>query len=159
MWATDDSIAGLNWEEALAWVTQQNTDYHLGYSNWRLPNAKELQGLLDYSRSPDTTDSAAIDPLFNATGMINEAGVADFAAYWTGTTHINTTQNPGSAGVYINFGRSLGYLGDNWVDIHGAGAQRSDPKSGDPADYPFGRGPQGDAIRIYNHVRLVRSVD
>jgi hypothetical protein len=40
--------------------------------------------------------------------------------------------------------------------VHGAGAQRSDPKAGNPADFPRGRGPQGDAIRIYNFVRLVR---
>ena len=37
-----------------------------------------------------------------------------------------------------------------------AGAQRSDPKTGDPDDYPYGHGPQGDVIRIYNFVRLVR---
>ena len=43
-----------------------------------------------------------------------------------------------------------------WLDVHGAGAQRSDPKVGNPADFPKGRGPQGDAIRIYNYVRLVR---
>lgn len=42
------------------------------------------------------------------------------------------------------------------MDVHGAGAQRSDPKSGDPADYPTGHGPQGDASRIDNYVRLVR---
>jgi hypothetical protein len=42
------------------------------------------------------------------------------------------------------------------VDVHGAGAQRSDPKSGDPRQFPRGRGPQGDVIRIFNHVRLVR---
>ena len=41
-------------------------------------------------------------------------------------------------------------------DVHGAGAQRSDPKSGDPADYPYGHGPQGDVIRIFNYVRAVR---
>jgi hypothetical protein len=45
---------------------------------------------------------------------------------------------------------------EGWLDVHGAGAQRSDPKSGNPTDYPKGRGPQGDAIRIYNYVRLVR---
>jgi len=43
--------------------------------------------------------------------------------------------------------------------VHGAGAQRSDPKMGDPADFPSGHGPQGDAIRIYNFVRLVRNVE
>jgi Raf kinase inhibitor-like YbhB/YbcL family protein len=43
------------------------------------------------------------------------------------------------------------------VDVHGAGAQRSDPKAGDPAMFPHGRGPQGDVIRINNFVRLVRT--
>jgi hypothetical protein len=41
-------------------------------------------------------------------------------------------------------------------DVHGAGAQRSDPKAGDPQNFPHGRGPQGDVVRIYNFVRLVR---
>jgi len=122
-----------------------------------LLSEKEMQSLVDYTRSPDTTGSAAIDPLSNSTGIINEAGDADYPAYWTGTTHVNWTTNPGASGAYINFGRSMGYMNNNWVDVHGAGAQRSDPKVGDPADYPTGRGPQGDAIRIYNHVRLVRS--
>jgi hypothetical protein len=44
----------------------------------------------------------------------------------------------------------------HYIDVHGAGAQRSDPKAGDPAMFPHGRGPQGDVIRIYNYVRLVR---
>jgi hypothetical protein len=44
-----------------------------------------------------------------------------------------------------------------FADVHGAGAQRSDPKTGDPAAFPHGRGPQGDAIHIYNFVRLVRT--
>jgi hypothetical protein len=46
-----------------------------------------------------------------------------------------------------------------YVDVHGAGAQRSDPKAGDPGMFPHGRGPQGDVIRIYNYVRLVRTAD
>lgn len=51
-----------------------------------------------------------------------------------------------------------GNAGDyHYVDVHGAGSQRSDPKAGDPAMFPHGRGPQGDVIRIYNYVRLVRS--
>ena len=44
----------------------------------------------------------------------------------------------------------------HFVDVHGAGAQRSDPKAGNPAMFPRGRGPQGDVIRIYNYLRLVR---
>jgi hypothetical protein len=42
------------------------------------------------------------------------------------------------------------------VDVHGAGAQRSDLKVGDPNQFPNGFGPQGDVQRIYNYVRLVR---
>jgi len=53
----------------------------------------------------------------------------------------------------------MGYMNGAWVDVHGAGAQRSDPKAGNPADYPTGHGPQGDAIRILNYVRLVRDAE
>ena len=45
------------------------------------------------------------------------------------------------------------------LDVHGAGTQRGDPKAGDPASWPQGFGPQGDVIRIFNHVRLVRDAD
>jgi hypothetical protein len=44
------------------------------------------------------------------------------------------------------------------MDVHGAGSQRSDPKSGDASRFPRGRGPQGDVIRIDNFVRCVRGL-
>ena len=157
MWAKNDSGQGLNWEEALSWVDQMNEQNYLGHSDWRLPNAKELQSIVDYTRSPDTTGTAAIDPIFNVTGITNEAGQADFPCYWSGTTHASSGEIPGGYGIYVAFGRAMGYMDNNWVDVHGAGAQRSDPKAGDPADWPTGHGPQGDAIRIYNYVRLVRN--
>jgi len=159
MWTKGDSVTGMNWEEALAWAQTKNTEMYLGHNDWRLPNAKELQGIVDYTRSPDTTSSAAIDPLFTSTSITNEAGQQDYPFYWTSTTHeaIGDT-NTGSYAVYIAFGRAMGYMDGAWQDVHGAGAQRSDPKAGDPADYPTGNGPQGDAIRIYNYVRLVRDV-
>ena len=43
------------------------------------------------------------------------------------------------------------------MDVHGAGAQRSDPKTGNAGDYPQGHGPQGDVVRINNYVRCVRN--
>jgi hypothetical protein len=158
MWTRDDNGSGLNWEEALAWVITKNSEIYLGHDDWRLPNAKELQSIVDYTRSPDSTDSAAIDPLFNATSITNEAGQTDYPCYWSNTTHVNMGAAPGANAAYVAFGRAMGYMNGSWIDVHGAGAQRSDPKSGDPADWPTGHGPQGDAIRIYNYVRLVRDV-
>ncbi|HWQ67845.1 MAG TPA: DUF1566 domain-containing protein [Methanospirillum sp.] len=157
MWSEPDSGSGMNWKDALSWVQMKNTAMYLGYNDWRLPNAKELQSIVDYTRSPDTTSSAAIDPVFTCTKITNEAGMADYPFYWTGTTHAGTGGS-GGAGCYIAFGRAMGYMGGKWQDVHGAGAQRSDPKIGTAADYPQGRGPQGDAIRILNYVRLVRDI-
>lgn len=156
MWSRADSAQGLTWLSALAWVQAQDAASYLGHSDWRLPNAKELQSIVDYTRSPDTSGTAAIHPAFTCTAITNEAGQADFASYWTSTTHLGATGD-GSRAVYVCFGRAMGYMGGSWMDVHGAGAQRSDPKSGDPANYPTGMGPQGDAIRIFNYVRLVRN--
>jgi hypothetical protein len=182
MWGQADSDKGLDWQQALAWVQQMNAENYLGHDDWRMPDVKELQSIIDYTRSPDTTQSAAIDPLFTCTGITNEAGQADFPFYWTSTTHAGAGGR-GDTADYMAFGRAMGYMvpgapppagpgagapsaggplaststeGGKWMDVHGAGAQRSDPKIGDPAEFPYGRGPQGDAIRIYNYVRLVR---
>ncbi len=159
MWAQNDSGTGMNWEDALAYVEQQNAESYLGYSDWRLPNAKELQSIVDTTRSPDTTSSAAIDLLFNATAITNEAGETDYAYYWSSTTHARA-DGTGPDAVYVAFGRSLGTFDEvNIIDVHGAGSQRSDPKDGDPADYPAFHGPQGDVQRVFNYVRLVRDAE
>lgn len=156
MWMKKDNGAGVNWQSALSYA--EGFEY-AGYSDWRLPDAKELQSILDYTRSPDTTASAAIDTVFDCTAITNETGETDYPFYWTSTTFSSQTTDNGEAAVYLSFGRAMGYMAQfgGWVDVHGAGAQRSDPKEGNPANYPTGFGPQGDAIRIYNYVRLVRS--
>jgi hypothetical protein len=154
MWMQDDSGEGMTWEDALNYAEKE---VFAGYSDWRLPDAKELQSLVDYTRSPSATGSAAIDSVFHCTPITNEDDQSDFPWYWTGTTHVGSdNQRAATAAVYVCFGRALGYM-NGWQDVHGAGAQRSDPKVGDPSDFPQGRGPQGDAIRIYNFVRLVRT--
>ena len=165
MWAKDDSKQGMVWKTALSWVQQKNSDAYLGYTDWRLPNAKEMQSIVNYSRAPDATDSAAIDPVFNITQIINENMAIDYPWFWTGTTHVRS-DGTGSSGVYICFGRAMGYMNGTWMDVHGAGAQRSDGKDGDftrftyvEDGYYFGMSPQGDAYRGYNYVRLVRDAD
>jgi len=163
MWARNDSGYGMDWSNALAWAQAANATNYLGHNDWRLPNTKELQTIVDYTRSPDTTGSAAINTMFNCTGITNEAGEPDFPWYWTGTTLMASPSNPD--GVYVCFGRAMGYDNGAWVDAHGAGAERSDPKNGSLTNYtyvPYGyystNAPQGDAIRIYNYVRLVRDI-
>jgi len=150
-WMKTDSGNGMDWPSALQYA--EDMDY-AGYTDWRLPNAKELQSLVDYTRSPDTTGSAAISPIFACTRIRNEAGQSDYGHYWTSTTHVS--QRGGSRAAYIAFGRALGYMRNRWMDVHGAGCQRSDTKSGDESTLPKGHGPQGDAQRINNYVRLVR---
>ena len=151
-WMKADSGKGMNWADALAYAESLEL---AGHADWRLPNAKELQSIVDYTRSPDKTGSAAIDPVFETTGIVNELKVKDYPSYWTGTTHVRAGGR-GSAAAYVAFGRAMGCMHGRWMDVHGAGCQRSDPKDGNPADYPQGRGPQGDAIRILNYVRCVR---
>ena len=148
----------MNWAEALEWAEELT---YAGYSDWRLPNAKELQSIVDYTRSPATTASAAIDPMFLCSVIIDEGGGTNYPFYWTSTTHAGLDN--GVNAVYIAFGEALGWMQDftgnyTLMDVHGAGAQRSDPKTGDPDAYPFGHGPQGDVVRIYNYVRCVRNV-
>ncbi len=148
-WMQMDSGKAMTWEEALVYA---ETSSYGGYTDWRLPNAKELQYIVDYTRSPDTTDSAAIDPVFSATPVTNEAGQKDFAHYWTSTSHLDG-RRPGDAAVTVCFGRAMGQMRGRTMDVHGAGAQRSDPKTGKSG---IGHGPQGDARHSKNPVRLVR---
>jgi Protein of unknown function (DUF1566) len=154
MWSKTDSGRGMNWQQALAWVQRLNATNYLGHNDWRLPDAKELQSIADYSRIP------VIDPMFQITKLAD----GEYPFFWTSTTHLDGPPGRvGSAAVYVSFGRALGWMqfppgrGEfRLLDVHGAGAQRSDPKVGNPAAFPHGRGPQGDVIRIYNFVRCVR---
>ena len=148
VWQKNDSGKGLNWEQALAYAANLK-------GGWRLPNAKELQSIVDYTRIP------AIQSVFQSSTLPDH----NHPFYWTSTTHLDgPPDRQGGAAVYVSFGRALGWMqfppgvGDyRLLDVHGAGAQRSDPKTGNPADFPHGRGPQGDVIRIFNFVRCVRN--
>jgi hypothetical protein len=164
MWQKED-FQSSDFESAIdqceAATTASQTD-------WRLPNSKELQSLVDYTRSADTTSSAAIDPIFDATSFTNEEGETEWGYYWTNTTH-TTSSGTGSSAVYISFGRALGYFQNAILDVHGAGAQRSNEKQ---SEQPIGaksttdadaqtiyyKGPQGDILRIDNMVRCVRDL-
>jgi hypothetical protein len=156
MWAKADSGQGMNWEQALAYAANMQLG---GHADWRVPNAKELQSIVDYERLP------ACHPLFQVSQLDN----GDYPYYWSSTTQLNDPPAPGELqggfAVYIAFGRALVWTQypPNRGAFHlilddGAGAQRSDHKFGNPLSFPHGHNVQGDEIHIYNFVRCVRNV-
>ena len=153
MWSQADSGEGMDWEAALAYAQIQNDANYLGYSDWRLPNVKELQSIVDYDYAPDAADSAydgpAIDPMFSVSEITNEAGNADYPYYWTSTSARFQSGGDFYYAWYIAAGRAVNNEG---ADYHGAGAVRFDTKvEGGPAA-------EG-GERYYNYVRLVRGGD
>lgn len=154
IWQRTDDGQRRTWAEALAYCAALDLD---GLTGWRLPDAKELQLLVDYRRTPSITGTAALAPPFRATNPEQY--------YWTSTTVLDgPPDNAAGKAVVIAFGRALGWMEvppgsgqRRLLDVHGAGSQRADFKEGDPAQFPFGFGPQGDDVRITNSVRCVTS--
>lgn len=167
MWMQDD-YGSMSWQEALFYA--ENYEYG-GYSDWRLPNAKELQSIVNYAPNSDRTNSAAIDTLFHCSEIINETGEPDYPYYWTSTTLEGwNRENEGKLAIYFAFGHVIGNAAEprvaneatnsiKWQDIHSAGEQCSDPKTGDPNEYSEEHKAQGNAVRIYNYIRLVRNAE
>jgi hypothetical protein len=152
MWQKADSGKTMDWEQALAYAEGLTCG---GHSDWRLPNAKELQSIVDYTHAPDATDRRKRGP-----ALASIFTLADPESwFWTSTTHLD---HNASFAVYVAFGQAFGVFPDrrtggrHLVNVHGAGAQRSDPKSGDPKRWVDGFGPQQDQRRILNYVRAVR---
>lgn len=155
MWQKADDATARNWKESLEYAEGLTLG---GHSDWRLPNAKELQSIVDYTRSPSTTNSPAINSMFETTSITDPNGVAgQYPYFWTSTTHLDGV-NPYVGAVYIAFGQAQGQMNGQLMDVHGAGSQRSDPKSGNKSDYPQYLGPQGDVKYVYNYVRSVRDI-
>ncbi|MFY0714069.1 DUF1566 domain-containing protein [Seonamhaeicola sp. NFXS20] len=150
MWAKNDSEQGLDWKNALYYA--ENSEL-AGYSDWRLPNVKELQGIVDYNFAPEAKDAskdrAAINPLFNISEITNENGDKDYPYFWTSTSARFQKGKPYYYAWYVAFGRAVSKSG---LDSHGAGAVRFDTK------HENGLAGEG-GERNYNYVRLVRNVD
>lgn len=149
MWAQDDNERGLDWTDALTYAENAGL---AGYTDWRLPNVKELQSIVDYTRSPSATDVANVGPaistMFNCTPIVNEAGDDDYGYYWTSTSANFTSGEPYYYAWYVAFGRAVNGEGE---DYHGAGGVRFDTK--------YDGGPLGEGgERYYNYIRLVRNI-
>lgn len=142
MWQQEDDGNTYNWNDALTYASNSEL---AGYTDWRVPNTKELQSIVDYDK---TTFPAIDEDYFVCTN--------DDSWFWSGTTQGDFKYTA----CYIAFGKA--YSKDNssateYYDWHGAGAQRSDPKAGDIDDYLMESVNAVDSIRIQNYVRLVRN--
>ena len=154
MWAQADSASGMDWQHALAYAQTQNAASYLGHDDWRLPSTKELQSLVDYTRSPGATDAAhvgpAIDPMFTCYADHQRSGRRRLSLVLD--EHVCRSAQANGAYVfawYVAFGRAVGSDGK---DLHGAGAVRFDRQG------PWGT--RRGRSRYVNYVRLVpRSAD
>jgi hypothetical protein len=149
MWSQNDDGNGMDWQNALVYAENANL---AGYTDWRLPNVKELQSIVDYSYAPGASDAAnegpAINPIFTCTPIVNEAGSSDYGYYWTGTSADFRSGEPYYYAWYVAFGRAVNGEG---LDYHGAGAVRFDTK--------YEGGPLGEGGERYdNFVFLVRNI-
>ncbi|MEK7990297.1 MAG: DUF1566 domain-containing protein [Thiotrichaceae bacterium] len=138
MWMKDDSGQGKDWVNALAYA--ENLEY-VDYDDWRLPNVKELQSIVDYSGV-----YPAINPhYFNITDQD--------AYFWSSTSAYFSDTSEENQKHYWAWYVAFGYAVDNQgEDSHGAGAVRYDTK--------VAGGPAGeDAERVYNYARAVRNID
>jgi hypothetical protein len=115
MWQQSDDGERREWAEALAYCEALDL---AGYDDWRLPNSKALQGIVDYDR----TSFPAIDA--SAFTISEDGETLDF---WTSTT-FGDWKNYANV---IAFGKALSKAGDqvDYTDWHGAGAQRSSIKT------------------------------
>lgn len=84
---------GRTWVDTLAWVEQMNQANYLGYSDWRLPDAKELQSIVQYEK---TTLPAADTEFFKLT--------RPDCYVWTSSTCGDFPE----LALYIAFGKAYG---------------------------------------------------
>ena len=154
MWQQADSGSTLDWENALAYADNSSL---AGHDDWRLPNIKELQSIVDYTHSPSANEAANQGPAIDTdffqitelpSGTTNYS--TDYGYFWSSTSAYFGTQSPEYYYAwYVAFGTAVDGEGN---DMHGAGAVRFDTKV---EDGPLGEGGE----RYYNYVRLVRDAD
>jgi hypothetical protein len=154
MWQQADSGEGMDWEAALAYAESATTG---GYGDWRLPDIKELQSIVDYSRSPSAGDAADLGPAIDTDYFeITElpSGTTDYEPdygyFWSSTSaYFGGDSQAYYYAWYVAFGTAVDNVG---ADTHGAGGMRFDTK------YEGGALGEG-GERYYNYVRLVRDAD
>jgi len=74
MWELAGSSERLDFKSAKDYVAKLNSDKHLGFDDWRLPELRELHGLVDYTRHDPAIDT-------------DHFPCCKSAGYWTSTAY------------------------------------------------------------------------
>jgi hypothetical protein len=145
MWSQDDNGEAVNWEDALVYAGNATIG---AYDDWRLPNAKEIQSIADYSG----VFPAMNTDYFNLTELTNIKGQKDYPFYWSSTSNpVEGSDGEVDNGSVYAWVLAAGYNTDpDGNDLHGAGSVVFTPKSKENFTE---RDPE---IHRYNYVRLVR---
>jgi hypothetical protein len=96
MW-TQAASTPLDWNAALSYA--ENLTF-AGYSDWRLPNIKELQSLIDFKLATATSASSAVAPL---NPVLFPSSTTPATAYWSSTVLVHGGTTPTSAWL-VEFG-------------------------------------------------------
>lgn len=150
MWQSADDGVRRNWQDSLAYA--ENAEI-AGYSDWRMPNIKELQSIVKYGG--DVGSWPAIETQFFT--LSGDNTIDNPSWVWSSTTQGDFKYTA----TYISFSKAFSKKTSSateYFDWHGAGAQRSDPKSGSPSDYDMASENATDLVMTKNYTLLVRSV-
>ncbi|WP_317855410.1 DUF1566 domain-containing protein [Chakrabartyella piscis] len=133
MWMEVDLGVAVDWEEAL---TLAESSEFADYDDWRLPDVKELQSIVNY----DGSYPAINQDYFSCTELAENENYY----FWTSTSAYFSEMSPDyDSAWYVAFGYTS----------HGAGAVRFSPKYEGSSALSEGED------NILNSVRLVRNVD
>ncbi|RBP79028.1 DUF1566 domain-containing protein [Marinomonas rhizomae] len=150
MWQSADDNVRRNWQDSLSYA--ENAEV-AGYSDWRMPNIKELQSIVKYGG--EVGSWPAIDTRYFT--LSGDNTINDPSWVWSSTTQGDFKYTA----AYISFSKALSKKNSSateYYDWHGAGAQRSDPKSGTPSDYDMASENATDLVMTKNYTLLVRNI-
>lgn len=150
MWQQADDGTRRNWQDSLAYAENSTL---AGHADWRLPNIKELQSIVKYGGKVGSWPAINTN-YFTLTG---DNTIQDPLWVWSSTTQGDFKYTA----TYISFGKAFSKKSSSateYFDWHGAGAQRSDPKSGTPSDYDMASENATDLVMTKNYILLVRDV-
>lgn len=133
MWAKDDNGKELYWNDAL--VFSENSEL-AGFTDWRLPNIKELQSIADYSATKIPAMDTKYFNLTKVTNSVEGTEQENYPFYWSSTsipfvdTGVKVVDAPPhhededtGNGIKYAWFLASGYNVDmDGYDLHGAGS-------------------------------------